>query len=462
MPIEEDVIEDAVKEIKAIGDDVKGLQTSTKKDLHDIRKLVEDAPKAVLESPQFKKDMEALTSGVLTKHDALALKVKEIEEKAVKGATDRLDDLEKKLNRSKIGGGAWGNDDDGTKAAKAFAKDAAALRGELKVATDLDSLDLEQVKAYAGAYPRFMRRDQNLASADDFKTMSVGSDPDGGYMVTPTIGAIIQGVFFETSPMRQIANIETISSDSIEYPRDDDQASGGWVGEQETRAVTNTPQGGMQRIPVHELYALPKVTQKLLEDASWPVDTWLGRKIGEIFSRTEATAFVTGNGVKRPRGFTTYASGTFSAGGSGKIEQVAAATAGAVGWDDLINLMGALKDFYANGAVWLMKRATVTSLMLLKDGQGRYIWSPNQQAGKPSVLLGSDVYQAADMDGITGGTKLPIAFGNFKMGYTIVDRIGISTLRDPYSAKPFVQFYTRKRVGGDVTNFEAIKLLAVA
>ena len=193
-------------------------------------------------------------------------------------------------------------------------------------------------------------------------------------------------------------------------------------------------------------------------DNAWNVETWLGNKIGDKFGRTEANAFVVGNGVKKPRGFTTYASGTYVAGGSGKIEQIAAAAAGLIGWDDLINILTALKEFYLGGSNWLMQRATVGKVMLLKDGEGRYIWQQNQQAGKPSILLGYEVRQAADMDAV-GASKLPVAFGNFKMGYTIVDRVGISTLRDPYSAKPFVQFYTRKRVGGDVTNFEAIKLL---
>jgi HK97 family phage major capsid protein len=215
----------------------------------------------------------------------------------------------------------------------------------------------------------------------------------------------------------------------------------------------------MQRIPVHELYAMPKITQKLLEDNAWNIEAWMGNKIGDKFGRTEATAFVSGNGVKKPRGFTTYASGTFSAGGSGKIEQVAAGTAASVSWDDFINLLTSLKEFYLGGANWLMQRSTVGKAMLLKNGEGEYIWQTNQQVGKPSILLGYEVRQAADMDAV-GGSKLPVAFGNFKMGYTIVDRVGISTLRDPYTAKPFVQFYTRKRVGGDVTNFEAIKLLA--
>jgi HK97 family phage major capsid protein len=289
--------------------------------------------------------------------------------------------------------------------------------------------------------------------------MSVGSDPDGGYFTSPTVGDVIMGVNFETSPMRLISNVETISTSEIEYPRDDDEASAGWVGEEEDRTETDTPRAGLQRIPTHELYAMPKMTQKLLEDAAWDVETWLGRKVGDKFGRTEATAFVSGNGVKRPRGFVTYASGTYVAGGTGKIEQVDAATSGVIVWDDLINLTTALKEYYLSGACWLMRRATVGVLLLLKDGDGHYIWTPNQQVGKPAILLGYEVNQAADMAALGEGA-LPIAFGNFKMGYTIVDRIGMSTLRDPYSAKPFIQYYCRKRVGGDVVNFEAFKLLA--
>lgn len=456
MPELNEVLEDVQREVKSFGDDVTKLKASMEKDLKAVREAAEKAGKDAEISPQIKKDLEALSIGVAAKHDAIEKKVKEIEEKAIKTANDRMDDLEKKLNRGRLGG--TGEPDAELKGARDFTRLAMSARGELKVGVEFtdEKIDLPAYKSYCSALPTYLRRD--LAGVDH-KAMSVGSDPDGGYFVTPAIGNIITGVVFETSPLRAIANIETISSDAIEYPRDDDEASAGWVGEQETRTETVTPKAGMQRVPVHELYALPKVTQKLLEDAAFDIESWLGRKIGDKFGRIEATAFVSGNGVKRPRGFVTYASGTFAAGGTGKIEQVAAAGSGAVIFDDLINLLTALKEYYLNGAVFLMQRATVGKVMLLKDGQGHYLWQPNTQAGKPSVLLGYDVRQAADMDAIAG-SKLPIAFGNFKMGYTIVDRIGISTLRDPYSAKPFIQFYTRKRVGGDVTNFEAIKLLA--
>ncbi|MDR3474439.1 MAG: phage major capsid protein [Devosia sp.] len=442
---EDTVLEDIQREIKSFGGDVRALRDSMNTDLAAVRKLAEEA-KAASERPEIKAQIDALVKSVSEKSGVL--------ESAFNG---RMDEVEKKLNRPGATTSAWADSAEGIKAARSFAHSAMSVRGELKGGTKFDDkFDLRAVQDYCEAMQIYLRRGDG---AVDVKAMSVGSDPDGGWHVTPAIGTTITGVNFETSPMRAVSNVENISTDAIEYPRDDDEASVGWVGEQEDRPATGTPMGGMQRIPVHELYAMPKATQKLLEDSAFDIEGWLGRKIGDKFGRTEAAAFVNGNGVKKPRGFATYASGAFAAGGSGKIEQVAAATGGAVAWDDLIKLMGALKEFYLGGAVWLMQRASVTSLMLLKDGDGRYIWQPNQQAGKPAVLLGYEVNQAADMDAVAAG-KLPIAFGNFKMGYTIVDRVGISTLRDPYTAKPFVQFYTRKRVGGDVTNFEAIKLLA--
>jgi HK97 family phage major capsid protein len=239
MPDIEDVLADAQREIKAIGDNVKTLKESMEKDLAAVRKSAEDAPKSFTSSEQFKKDMEALTAGVLEKHDAVAAKVKEITDTALKAVTERVDNIEKKTNRSKVGG--WGDADEGKKAAQAFARDAKALRHELRPDFDPEQVDLDEVKSYCKAFPVYLRRDEKSLKGADIKAMSVGSDPDGGYMVTPAIGQIITGVQFETSPMRAIANIETISSDAIEYPRDDDEAACGWVGEQEDRPETGTP-----------------------------------------------------------------------------------------------------------------------------------------------------------------------------------------------------------------------------
>jgi HK97 family phage major capsid protein len=254
-----------------------------------------------------------------------------------------------------------------------------------------------------------------------------------------------------------MATVENISTDAIEYPVDDDEAGANWVGETESRPATSTPQVGVQRIPVHEMYAFPMVTQKLLEDASVDVEAWLARKIGAKFGRLEATAFVSGNGVKKPRGFLTYPNGTTR----GSIEQIVSGNATALTADGLINLIMSIKEPYSANAAFLMRRAAVGSVMLFKDGNGQYIWRPGLEMGRPSSLLGYPIREAADMPAIGAGA-LAVAFGDWRTAYTIVDRLGITTLRDPYTAKPFVGFYTRKRVGGDVTNFEAIKLQVVS
>jgi HK97 family phage major capsid protein len=371
-----------------------------------------------------------------------------------------MDEIERKLNRVRLMGGTALTDPDAIdiKSVRNFHLCSLAAKGLLKPGVDLsdEKMDAEGIKSYGGQFGTYLRRDIGHQGAEE-KSMSVGADPDGGYFVTPFMSPRILSIVYESSPMRELSTVETISTDAIEYPVDDGEMGAGWVGELEDRPSTATAQVGVQRIPVHEMYAKPKATQKLLEDAAINVEAWLAGKIGQRFGRLEATAFVAGDGVKKPRGFLSYATGTTR----GKIEQIASGAAAGLTFDGIINLMIALKEEYVAGAVFLMRRATVGTVLLMKDGDGQYIWRTDNQAGKPSILLGHSVYQAADMQTV-GASALPLAFGNFKQGYTIVDRLGISTLRDPYSAKPFVEFYTRKRVGGDVTNFEAIKLQVCA
>jgi HK97 family phage major capsid protein len=458
MPELKDVLDDVQREVKAFGDNVKGLKESMERDLAAVRKTAEEAGKAAADGTQLKADLKALSEGVAAKHDAIEKQVKDIEAKSLKAAEDRLNEIEKKVNRARLSGGASGDLDAELKSAREFHRTALAARGELKAGTDVsdEKINFDEIKSYQPAFALYARRGDRDALFDT-KAMSVGSDPDGGYFVTPYMSPRILSIIYETSPIRQLATIETISTDAVEYPIDDGEAGAGWVGEQETRSETTTPQVGVQRIPVHEMYAQPKATQKLLEDASVDIEAWLANKIGQRFGRLEATAFVSGNGVKKPRGFLTYPSGT----ARGQIEQVISGHATALTFDGLIRLTTALKEEYAAGASFLMRRASIGDVLLLKDGNGQYIWRTDNQAGKPSILLGYPVYQAADLAAVGAGA-LAVAFGNFRQGYTIVDRLGISTLRDPFTAKPFVQFYTRKRVGGDVTNFEAIKLQVVS
>lgn len=312
---------------------------------------------------------------------------------------------------------------------------------------------------YKKAYGKFLRKgtEHNLADLQA-KALSVGSDVDGGYLVLPEMSSEIVKKVFESSPMRQLASVQSISSDNLEIIEDLDEVDASWVGEVGTRSTTDTAQLKKIIIAVHEMYAKPKASQKVLDDAFINVEAWLAEKIGEKFARTEASAFVAGDGVNKPRGILSYTAGD----GFEMIEQIVSGAAADISAantaDGLINLVMSLKAPYKVGAAFLMERATVKAVRKLKDTQGQYFWQPSLTAGNPDMIMGFPVYEADDMETI-GANALPIAFGNFKVGYQIVDRFGIRTLRDPYSAKPYVEFYTTKRVGGGVKNFEAIKLL---
>jgi HK97 family phage major capsid protein len=322
------------------------------------------------------------------------------------------------------------------------------------------SFGAAEMDGYKAAFDTFLRKGEEVMGPDERKALSVGTDPDGGYVVNPDLSGRIVMKVFETSPMRAYASIQVISSDALEGLFDLNEASSGWVGETDSRAETNTPQLGKWRIPAHELYAKPKATQKLLDDASINMEAWLASKVAEKFARDEANAFVVGNGVNKPRGFLTFPSGTTL---PGTIERFDTGVNGAFaaapnGGDVLINALYGLKQQYRANATWFMNRATLKLTRKLKDTDGAYLWSPGIAAGQPASLLGYPVASFEDMpDPATD--SLSIAVGDMREAYQIVDRLGIRTLRDPYSAKPYVEFYTTKRVGGDVVNFEALKLI---
>lgn len=339
--------------------------------------------------------------------------------------------------------------------ALAWARNNMRRRG-----TDVHDFGNAQLDAYKSAFQTYMRKGDQALSSDEIKALSVGTDPDGGYVVNPDLSGRIVMKVFETSPMRAYASVQVISTDALEGLFDLNEASSGWVGETDTRSETNTPQLGKWRIPTHELYAKPTATQKLLDDAEINMEAWLAGKVAEKFARDEATAFVTGSGINRPRGFLTYASGTTL---PGTIERFDTGVNGAFaaapnGGDVLINALYGLKAQYRANATWFMNRATTTLVRKLKDQDGAYLWSPGIAAGQPATLLGYPVAAFEDMPS-PATDSLSIAVGDMREAYQIVDRIGIRTLRDPFSSKPYVEFYTTKRVGGDVVNFEAIKLI---
>ncbi len=298
------------------------------------------------------------------------------------------------------------------------------------------------------------------ANGLDVKTLTVSSDTGGGYLVVPTFGGVVNTKVFESSPMRQLSNVQAISSDSLEIVADYDETGASWVGETATRSATTTPALGKIIIPVHELSILVESTQKLLDDGAVDVESWLAGKVADKAGRKEATAFISGTGVASPRGILTYTSGTTVA--SGQIEQVNAGSTSAFTYAGLANVQNALKEVYQTNASWLMKRASFGNIMQIVtgiSGDNRPIFNMmyDKNTGLGTAILGRPVYFADDMDTIASAS-LSAAYGDFKAAYTIADRIGLRTLRDPYSNKPHVQFYTTKRVGGGVVNFEAIKL----
>ena len=294
------------------------------------------------------------------------------------------------------------------------------------------------------------------------KALSVNSNANGGFLTMPDFGGVINTRLFESSPMRQLASSMQINSDTLELVLDNDEAACRWTNETTAPTDTATPQVDKRVIAVHEMEALPKVTQKMLDDGIVDIEGWLAGKVAESFARKEATAFVNGTGAGQPVGFLAKTT-TSAAYDSANIQAVASATSNAIAYDDLVNIQNSLKEPYQGNATWLMKRATHGELMKLKDGESRPIFNLmyNENSGLEKTIFDRPVRFADDMPA-KAADALAIAYGDFRQGYMIVDRIGIRVLRDPYTNKPYVVFYTTKRVGGDVINTEALKALKLS
>lgn len=320
---------------------------------------------------------------------------------------------------------------------------------------------------YHQAFMKFLRKGEQVLTAAEHealesKALSVNSQPDGGYFVSPQMSARISTFQRETSPVRQVATVETISNaDSLEGFYDGDEAGASWVAEEASRTETTTPEIGKWSIATHEIYAEPRATQKVLDDAARDLEGWLSEKVSDKFNRTENTAFVLGTGVGQPRGFMTFAAGTPAGTTRDVIQQINSGSASALTADGLITLVYTLKRAYRDGSTWAMNRASVAAVRKLKGSDNNYLWQPGLGGGQPSTLLGYGINEFEDMADIAANS-LSVAFGNFRIAYTIVDRQGVRVLRDPYTAKPYVKLYTTKRVGGDVINFEAIVIQKTA
>lgn len=318
-------------------------------------------------------------------------------------------------------------------------------------------------REHRAGFDLYMRKgvEQGLLELES-KALSVGVSADGGFLVPPETERQIDRLLSVASPIRSISGVQKISGNIYKKPFATASASTGWVGETAARPQTTTPTLVELSFPAMEIYAMPSATQTILDDAAVDTEAWLADEVQIIFAEQESLAFVSGDGVNKPKGFLAYtnvANASWTWGNMGYLATgVSAAFAASNPSDILVNLIYSLKQGYRANANWVLNRNVQSDIRKFKDANGMYLWQPSVQAGQPSLLLGYPVTESEDMPNIAANS-FSIAFGDFKRGYLIVDRLGIRVLRDPYTAKPYVLFYTTKRVGGGVQNFEAIKLV---
>jgi HK97 family phage major capsid protein len=324
--------------------------------------------------------------------------------------------------------------------------------------------DAPHKKAFA-AYVRSGDDDGLRGLVLDGKAMSTAVAADGGYLVDPATADTIRSMLVSTSSLRAIANVVQIEATSFDVLVDRSEVGSGWATEAAATAETATPLIERISIKLHELSAMPKASQRLLDDSAFDVEGWLAGKIATRFIRAEAAAFIGGDGVDKPAGILNapkVANGTWAWGSLGYVATGAAADFATTNAADcIINLVYALGADYRANATFVMNSKTAGAVRKMKDADGRFMWSDGLAAGEPARLMGYPVLVCEDMPDIAANAYA-IAFGDFNAGYTIAERPDLRILRDPFSAKPNVLFYASKRVGGDVTDFAAIKLLKIA
>ncbi len=319
---------------------------------------------------------------------------------------------------------------------------------------------------HKAAFEAYVRSGESAGlRALEVKALSVGSNPDGGYLVPPEIETQIGERLTAISPIRSIAGSRTISGNVYKKPFMTAGPAVGWVGETDARPQTTSPTLDELSFPAMELYAMPAATATLLEDSAVNIDQWIAQEVEQVFAAQEGAAFVTGDGTNKPKGFLSYTTVANDSWTWGNIGTIATGVAG--GWpasdpsDVLVDLIYAVNAGYRQNGAFVMNRKTQSAVRKFKDSTGNYLWQPPAVAGGRASLMTFPVVEAEDIPDVAAGS-LSVAFGDFNRGYLVVDRAGVTVLRDPYTAKPYVLFYTTKRVGGGVQDFDAIKLLKFA
>ena len=323
------------------------------------------------------------------------------------------------------------------------------------------------VKAHKAAFNTWMRRgslevEGSLRGLEVKAALEAGSDTAGGYLVPDELEAGISDIARTVSVIRALADVRPVGSSPYQKTVNLQGLATGWVGEKETRPVTDTPTLGLLEYPVHTVYASPAATQDVLDDSLINLESWLAAEVSFEFASAEGAAFATGDGVKRPHGlagYTTVANSSYTWGNVGFIASGAAGAfkaAASAPADPLYSLVHALDATYWPNARFIMNSLTVEAARKLKDTDGNYLWRPSLELGVPATLVGFPVHIDNNI-AVIAANSLSIFFADFKRAYLIVDRIGIRVLRDALTSKPNVLFYTTKRVGGGIQNFEAIK-----
>ena len=290
------------------------------------------------------------------------------------------------------------------------------------------------------------------------KSMSTAVNSDGGYLVDPQTSERVQSVLNTTASIRAIAAVVQVEATSYDVLVDDTDVGAGWATETDPTVETDTPQIDRITIALHELSALPKASQRLLDDSAFDIEGWLSGRIADKFARAEADAFINGDGIDKPKGLMAHTAVDNVIWSWGNLGYVPTGLDGDLTAEAIVDLVYALGAQYRANGSFVMNSKTAGLVRKLKDGDGRFMWSDGLAAGEPARLMGYPVLVAEDMPDVASDA-MAIAFGDFNAGYTVAERPDLRILRDPFSAKPHVLFYATKRVGGDVSDFAAIKLL---
>lgn len=340
----------------------------------------------------------------------------------------------------------------------------SALEKELAEIKRPGATGVKSVSEHKAAFMQFVRKGKDDGLAElQAKALQTTVDADGGYAVPEELDRSILELLRDESPMRSVCSQITVSTPEYKRLVNLGGAGSGWVGETAARPATGTPTLAQISAHMGEIYANPQATQTSLDDLFFDAEGWLREEVAREFAEQEGAAFLLGDGVNKPKGLLAYTLSTAKDDTRpfGQIQKVATGAAGQFNGDHLVTLIHTLKRGYRSGASWMMNNMTVARARLLKDGEGNYLWRPGLEAGAPSTLLGYGIVENEDMPDVAADANA-ILFGDYRRAYTIVDRIGTRVLRDPYTNKPNVGFYTTKRVGGMLVDSRAVKVLTLS